>query len=125
MEQVVEEAVFAIPHLVAVRADTIHCIADPEEVLEESAGHLFIHGVVLGQNKRNIEHAKAVEGHPCGAVSLIQMPTSRQLRAAIEDPDIVESEKPAGEDVAPLWIFAVEPPAEVQHQSLERALEEL
>src|SRR5438309_11075492 len=52
------------------------------------------------------------------------MTARRQLRAAIEDPNVVEPEKTAGEHVSPLWILAVHPPVEIQHQSLKGTLEE-
>ena len=45
--------------------------------------------------------------------------------AAIEDADVVETEKAALEDVAALGVLAVHPPGEVQHQLVEDALEKL
>ena len=52
------------------------------------------------------------------------MPAGRQRRAAVEDADVVQPEKPARENVASLGILAVDPPVEIQHQSLEGALQE-
>ena len=49
----------------------------------------------------------------------------RQRRAAVEDADIVEPEKPALEDVAALGVLAVHPPGEIQHQLVEDAFEEM
>src|SRR5208283_3739482 len=95
------------------------------EMLEEPEGDFFIHGgVILGQNERDLQHAHAVERHPCGAVGLVQVSTGGQRCTAIEDPDVVEPEEPAGEHISSLRILAVDPPVEIQHQSLEGALKE-
>ena len=45
-------------------------------------------------------------------------------RAAVEDADVVQPQKAAGEDVAPGGILAIHPPVEVQHQALKRAFQE-
>src|SRR5271170_2195653 len=110
MEQVVEEALGRIPHLVVVLADAVHRVGDPEELLDEAEGEVLIYGVLLGQDERNLQHAQAVERHPCGAVGLVQMPSGRQLRAAIEDSNVDEPEKAARKYIAPVGILAVDPP---------------
>src|SRR5262249_18707706 len=74
---------------------------------------------------RDLQHGQAVERHPCCTVCLVQVPSRGQRRAAIEDTDVVESEKAARKDVASLGVFAVDPPVEVQHQSLEGSLQKL
>jgi hypothetical protein len=43
---------------------------------------------------------------------------------AIEDPDVVEPEEAAAEDVAAFDVLSVDPPGEVQQQLLEAAFEE-
>src|SRR5215469_18223072 len=92
-------------------------------MLEEAKGDFLVHCVVLSQNKRNFQHAKAVERHPCGAVGLIQVATRWEGRTAVENPDIVEAKEAPGKYVAPFRILAVDPPAEIQHQALEGALQ--
>src|SRR5262249_28466143 len=62
--------------------------------------------------------------HPAGAVRLLEGTTGRQWLAAIEDADVVQSEKTALEHVAPVGILAVDPPSEVQQELVEYALEE-
>src|SRR5271169_1392145 len=52
------------------------------------------------------------------------MAASRERRTAIENSDVVEPEEAASKYVAPLWILAVHPPVEVQHQALEGAFQE-
>ena len=125
LKEVVEEAVLLVPHLVAVVADAIHRIGDPEEMLEKPERHVFVHRIGLGQDQRHFQHVLAVERHPCRPVRLVQMAASRQRRAAIEDPDVVQAEEPAGEHVAPLRVLAVHPPVEIQQQPMERALQEV
>src|SRR5215470_13337706 len=99
MQEVVKKPIFAIPHLIVMFANPIHGICDPQEVLEEPEGNVLIHGIVIRQNQRNLQHVLAVERHPGSAVGLIQMATRGKGSAAIKDPDVVQSEKATGEDV--------------------------
>src|ERR1700757_1407311 len=124
VKQIVEEPIFAIPHLVMVLPNSIHSIGDPDEMLEETERNVLIHRVVLGQYERDLQHVLAVESHPRRAICLIQVTACRELGTAIEYPDIVEAEKSAGEDILSLRIFSVDPPVKVQHQPLERAFQE-
>src|SRR5664279_4009002 len=125
MQEIVEEAVLLIPHLVVVIPNTIHGVGDPQEMLQEAEGNLFIHGgVVLGEDERNLQHVLAVKGHPCRAVRLIEMTTGGQRRTAIKNAYVVESKKSAREHIASLWVLPVYPPIEIQHQSLERSFQE-
>ena len=123
-EDVVEEAVGLVPHLVVVVADPVHRVGDPHEVLEELERVLLVVRILVGQDERDLEHVLAVERHPGRPVGLLQRAAGRQRRAPIEDADVVEAEEAAGEDVAALRILAVHPPVEVEHQALERALQE-
>ena len=123
-QQIIEEAVLLIPHLVVMLAEAVHGIGDPHEMLDELEGDLLVHRVVFAQDQGHLQHVLAVERHPGGAVRLLQRAARGQLRAAVEDADVVEAQKAAGEDVAPRWILAVDPPVEVQHQSLKRAFQE-
>ena len=52
------------------------------------------------------------------------MSTRRQWRAAVEYADVIEAEKSTRENITSLRIFAIHPPVEVQHQSLEAPLQE-
>src|SRR5271157_6551781 len=113
MEQIVEEPIRRVPHLVVVHADAVHGVGDPYEMLEESKSNLLIPRVVLGQNERDLQHTQAIERHPCRAVGLVQMSAGGQRRAAIEYPNVVEPKEAAREHVTPLGIFAVDPPVEI------------
>ncbi len=123
-QQIVEEAVLLVPHLVVMLAATVHRIGDPHEMLDELEGDLLVDRVVLGQDEGDLQHVLAIERHPRRPVRLLQRASGRQRRAAIEDADVVETQEAAGEDVAPRRVLAVDPPVEIQHQPLERALQE-
>ena len=65
------------------------------------------------------------EGHPGGAVRLLQVAPGGQRGAAVEDADVVEAEEAALEDVLAEAVLAVHPPGEVQHELVEGRLEEV
>src|ERR1700678_623286 len=117
MEKVVEKPVRRIPHFVFVHPDPVHGIANPYEVLEVTERDLFIEWIVLSQYECDVQHGLAVERHPCSAVCLVRVAAGRQRRAAIENPDVVESEEPACEDVLSLRVLPVHPPIEILLQS--------
>ncbi len=123
-QQIVEEPVLLVPHLVVVLAAAVHRIGNPHEMLDELEGDLLVHRVVFGQDQGHLQHALAVERHPGRPVRLLQRATGRQRCAAIEDADVVQAQEAAGKDVAPGRVLAIDPPVEVEHQSLERALQE-
>ena len=73
----------------------------------------------------DLEHVLAEEGHPGGAVGLLQVAAGRQRRAAVEHADVVQAQEAALEDVPPGAVLAIDPPGEVEQQLLEAALEPL
>src|SRR5215469_9495947 len=119
MKQVVEETVLLIPHLVLVYADTIHGIGNPDEILKEAIGDVFVRRVMLGEDERNFEHGKAIERHPCRAIRLIHVPAARQWRTAIKDADVIQPKKPSRKNVSSRRILAIHPPGKVQPQFME------
>ena len=123
-QQIVEEPVLLVPHLVVMLAAAVHGVGNPHEVLDELEGDLLVHRVVLGQDQGHLQHALAVERHPGRPVRLLQRAARRKLGAPVEDADVVQAQEAAGEHVAPGGILPVHPPVEVQHQALERALQE-
>ena len=54
--------------------------------------------------------------HPGSAVGLLEVAAGGQRRAAVEDTDVVQSQEAALKEVLAKAVFAVHPPAEVQHQ---------
>src|SRR5215469_2906821 len=84
---------------------------------------VFINIIVFRQNQCDLEHALAVECHPCRTIGLVQMATHWKLRTAIKYADVIQTEKSTCKDILALGIFPIDPPVEVLHQSLERSLE--
>ena len=127
MQHVVEEFVVVVPQTdtALIAADVGHGLRDVQKVLEELGGNVLVHVVVLCELERNAHEIERVHRHPAGAVGLIDVTAGGQLTAAVEHTDIVESEKAALEDVAPLDVLAVHPPGEVEYQLVEYPLEEL
>ncbi len=122
MEHVVEEPVVRVPQALALQA---HGAGNAEEVLEELGGHALVHRPLPGQLQRNAEHPEGVEGHPGGAVGLVDVPAGGQGGAAVEEADVVETEEAALEDVVAVGVLAVHPPGEVEQQLVEDLLQEV
>src|SRR5439155_4267921 len=72
----------------------------------------------------DLEKVQAVQAHPARAVRLLDEAAGRQLRAAIEDADVVEAEESALEDVVADDVLAVHPPGEVEQQLVKDLFEE-
>src|SRR5437773_7087926 len=92
-------------------------------MLDELDGHVGIGRPVHGQFAGDLDHGLAVERHPGRAIGLLQIPTSRQRRAAVEYPDVVEPEEASLESVVAGAVLAVHPPGEVERKLVEGALE--
>src|SRR5262249_1895635 len=90
---------------------------------DELDAHLHVGRVDQRQFHADLEHVLAEERHPAGTVGLLQVPPGRQRGAAVEDPDVVEPQEAALEDVAAAAVLAVHPPGEVEQQLLEGSLE--
>ena len=80
---------------------------------------------MLGELGGDLQHPLAVERHPRRAVGLLERATAGQRRRAIEDPDVVQAEEPALEQVAVVGVLAVDPPGEVRQQPVEHPRQEL
>ena len=72
----------------------------------------------------DLQHHRCEEGHPRGAVGLLQVAAGWQRAAAIEDADVIQAEEPSREYVVAIDILAVHPPGEIQRELLEAELEE-
>src|SRR5262249_59074720 len=68
-------------------------------------------------------HVLAEQGHPGGAVSLLQVAARGQRCAAVEDADVVQPQEPTFERVVASAVLAVYPPGEVEHQFVKGPLE--
>ena len=119
---VVVEAVLLVPQ--ARAAERVDGVGDVDEVLEEFRGDVLHARIERRQFQGHREHRAAVEGHPGGAVGLLQLPAARQRLGAVEDADVVQPQKAAGEEVLAAKVLAVHPPGEVHQQLLEDRGEE-
>src|SRR5215467_9241149 len=124
MQNIVVKFVLLIPQPNAVATDIGHCLGDVEKMLEKFGGDILVDVVLERQFERNAHQVQCVHRHPGGAVGLVDVAASRQRRAAVENADIVETEKSALKDIASLDILAVDPPSEIEHQLVKDALEE-
>ena len=83
-------------------AESVHGVGDRDEMLEELRGHVFVGGIgFAGKFQGHGEHGRAIERHPGCAVGLLEHPAGRQRFGAVEDPDVVQTEKSAGERCLP------------------------
>ena len=93
-------------------------------MLGELERQVLVVGVVGSELHGDLEHVLREQRHPCGAVGLLQMTPGRQLRAAVEDADVVETEEAALEHVLAEAVLAIHPPREVQQELGEGVTEE-
>src|SRR5437867_9346208 len=124
VEHVVEESVLVIPETEAVFAAIVHGEGDLCKVLPELAGNVFVSRILVCQLEGHGQHVEAIHRHPACPIGLFDVAARRQRRAAIEDADVVESQKSALKDVLTFGVLAIHPPCEVQHELVEHALEE-
>src|SRR5215472_5369791 len=124
-EEVIIETVFFVPHLIVMIAHPIHRVGNPHEVFVEPVSHLLVDRVILGKDNGDLKHDLTKQSNPCGAVGLFNSSPGRQLGAAIKHANVIQAEKSAGEDIAPLRVFAVYPPGEIEQQALETLFQKL
>src|ERR1700751_3000505 len=90
-QDIVVESIFFIPH--TIWPHLIHGASDPQEMAPKFDRHVFEGGIVSCQLDADLEHVLAKQRYPRRAVSLLEMATRGQLRAAIEYTDVVQSKK--------------------------------
>ena len=122
-KDIVVETILLVPH--AVWADTVHRVADPEEMLHELRRQVLIGWIALHQLDADLEHVLTKQRHPRGRVGLFEIAPGRQRRAAIEDANVVEAQEAALEKVLAEPVLAVGPPCEIQRELGEDACQEL
>ena len=121
-ENVVKEPILLIPHS-RVPAQVRHRRGNPQEVFAKLEGHVSIIRVCHRQLDGDLQHVLAEQCHPGCTISLLQAAPRWQWSAAIEDPDVVETQVAPFEDIPPRTIFAIDPPGKVQEKFLKIALE--
>src|SRR5206468_11252041 len=123
MQAVIIKAIRDVPKLDTLAADIVHCPANMSKVLEEFAGNVFIGRVFYGQLQGNGQHVETVHPHPARPIRLFDVASRGKRRAAVEDADIIQTEKAALKNVSSLGVFAIHPPGEVQQKFLKHSLE--
>src|SRR6185295_904450 len=108
------------PHAVLLRVDGG---GDAQKVFEELGRDVFVGVIVERQLERDAQQVEAVHRHPTGAVRLVDEAAGGQRRAAVEHPDVVQTEETALKNVPALRVLAVDPPGEVEHQLVENAFQ--
>src|SRR5215831_16138031 len=106
MKDVVEETIVLVPKLNPFFTPMIHGMRDVDEMLEELRGDVLVNGILPSQLQRNRQHIQAVHAHPSRAVRLLDMTACGERRAAIEDADIVQPEKPTLENILAFGVLA-------------------
>src|SRR5215472_7288295 len=124
-EDVIIETVFFVPHRIVMIANPIHCIGNPNEVFIETVSQAFIDRVVLGKDNGELTHDLAKQSNPCGAIGLFDNSSGWQVGAPIKYANVVQAEKSSGENIAPLRVFAVYPPGEIDQQALKTLFHKL
>lgn len=94
-------------------------------MLKELGGNILIDATMLCKLKGNVQHGKAVECHPAGAVSLFKDTTRGQWLGAVEETDIIESQEATFKDIFTVCIFSVYPPRKVKQKLLEDSLKKI
>src|SRR5262245_4614757 len=85
----------------------------------EFSSHLFVHGVMLSELKRNHKHCLAIECHPCCAIGLLKSSPCWQRRAPVKYANIVKTKKSSFENVFSGEVFPVYPPREIEKQFMK------
>ena len=79
-------------------------------MLEELAGNVLVDAAVLSQFESNVQHVQRVEGHPSSGISLLESTTTRERFRAVENTDVIQTEKTTLENVVSVRVLAVDPP---------------
>src|SRR6202021_3582015 len=98
------------------RAHVVHRMGNFLQVVEKFSSDVFVGRIFLRQFERDGQHVEAIHAHPTSAIGLFEMAAGRERRRAIENSNIVETEKSALEDVHAVGIFPIDPPGEVKQK---------
>src|ERR1700733_6300430 len=113
-KDVVVEPILLVPH--TLRPGLIHGACDPKKMIDKLFSHGFVKAVVGRQLYGDLQHVLAEQGDPRRAICLLQVAAGGQSRAAVEDADVVQPQKATFEEIVAKAVFAIYPPAEIQHQ---------
>ena len=119
MENVVVEFVLLVPQTDAFAAEFVHRRSNHEKMFEELGRDIFVNVIFSRELDRNSHQVQREHSHPTSAVALLEMCAIGKLRVAIEDADVVESEKTALENIFAFEVFAIHPPGEGDQHFVE------
>src|SRR4029077_18043992 len=100
-------------------AEFVHRRSDHEKMLKELGRDIFVNVILPRELDRNSHQVEREHSHPTSAVALLEMCAIGKLRVAIEDADVVESEKTALENIFTFGVFAIHPPGECDQHLVE------
>ncbi len=109
---IVVEAIFFIP-----QPGTMQCVGgidDSQVMLEEFTRHVAVGRLIHGQFEGHAQHVTTIERHPGSRVGLIEPSAVGQRLVAIENADVIQTQKATAEDVIAMQVFAIDPPGKVQ-----------
>src|ERR1700761_7893242 len=121
---IVIELVGLVPQTQPVVSGAIDRASDGKEVIEELHGDVLIRRIMQCQFESRAQQEQTVHRHPAGGVRLVDETAGRQRAAAIEHANVVETQKAALKDVAPLRVLSIDPPCEIHCQLIEDTLQE-
>src|ERR1700739_1609646 len=92
-------------------------------MLDKFQAKLLVERIVISYPYRDLAHILALERHPCRSVRLLKMPSAREGRTPIKDPNVVQSQESAFKDVLAKTVFAIDPPCEIDDELMKDPLE--
>ncbi len=116
MQMVVVKAILFVPQADAMLGNGR---GNGQEMLKKLGGQILVNAVFFRQFQGNFHHFQAEKAHPGRTVRLIQVPASGQAVAAVENADIVQSQKAALKNIVAVIIFAIYPPGKIEQQLVE------
>jgi hypothetical protein len=91
-------------------------------MLEEFGRDVFVDMIFHRKLERDAHQVEGMHRHPCRSVGLIDVSSGGQRRGAVEDPDIVQAQKAALKNLAPVRVLTIDPPVEIQALYIQTVL---
>src|SRR6516162_2425212 len=124
-DQILEETCVRIPQRYAAIDMSGDGVGDRQELRKRLDGDALVIGIFGRQLEGHHRHVERKHRHPAGGVRLLHAEARRQRLRAVENGDVVETEKATLEDVVPVPVLAVDPPGVIQQQLLEDPVQEM
>jgi hypothetical protein len=91
----------------------VHGPGNIQEMPEEFGRRLLIHFVGLGQFQRHAQHIYRKHGHPTCRIGLLHSANALGHVIAIENPNVVQTQKSTFKKIGAMFIFLVYPPSKI------------